>query len=71
MEHNLGGPQTKFEENKDPDLEENTGVAFPGQPMEGYIQKTYNEVEKMGLQISSYFDMIVVERRSDDGHFIF
>ena len=30
--------------------------------MEGYTDKTYNEVDKLGLQISSYFDLIVIEQ---------
>jgi len=51
----------EFKESLDAEMEENTGVSFPGQPMEGYVEKTFNEVDKLGLQISAYFDLIVVE----------
>jgi len=37
-------------------------VSFPGQQMEGYMEKTYNEIDKLGMNISSYFDIIVVEQ---------
>jgi hypothetical protein len=62
-EHKIGGPNTPYSglPNKDPDIEENTGVAFPGQQLDVYLEKTYREGEKNGLSISSYFDLIVVE----------
>lgn len=43
------------------DLEENTGVNFPGISFEAYMGKTYREVDKTSNSINSRFDLIVVE----------
>lgn len=66
-EQKIGGPETKFvDQNNDVDIEENTGVSFPGSQLETYLDKTYNEAEKAGMSISSYFDLVVVEQRAQD-----
>ena len=35
------------------------------------MEKTYKECEKNGLQISSYFDVIIAETQAEDDRFIF
>ncbi len=62
-QHRIGGITTEFATvpNTDPDIEENTGVSFPGQQLDMFLDKTYKEGEKSGFQISSYFDLIVLE----------
>lgn len=45
---NIGGPQTEIKTNdaQTPEIEENTGVDFPGMQFECMIEKTFKEVDR-------------------------
>ena len=45
-------------------MEKNTGVSFPGQQLELYLDKTYKEIEKTNFSINPHFDLIVVEQQN-------
>lgn len=73
-EHRIGGPETIFksqDENQDKDIEENTGVSFPGLQLDTYLDQTYKDIDNRGISISPWFDIIAVEQQADDGKFIF
>lgn len=53
------------------DIEENSGVDFPGLQFDSFLQKTYREVDKTSTSIHINYDLIVVEIAAIDGKFIF
>lgn len=54
------------------EIEENSGVDFPGQSIEPYTTKTYKEIENTSNLFNGYFDLVVVEQSSTtDNKFIF
>lgn len=54
------------------DIEENTGVEFPGLQFDVMLNKTYREVDRThGSSFSYYYDLIVVEVKAEGGNFIF
>ena len=53
------------------DIEENSGVDFPGMQFDTFLSKTYKEVDKTSNSIYFNYDLIVVETAALDGKFMF
>ncbi len=60
-EHKLGGPDTPQLENTDENLDENSGVAFPGNSIRLNFNQTFKDGENMAFGINPNLDLLVVE----------
>ncbi len=47
--------------NDDPDIEENSGVDFPGMQFDTFLKKSYRDIDKTSNSIHFSYDLIVVE----------
>jgi hypothetical protein len=67
-----GGPHMAIQApEKDSQVEENSGVNFPGIQFESFLPKTLREVNKSSHSISEYYDQVVIETATSEGQFIF
>ncbi|CDW85002.1 ubiquitin carboxyl-terminal hydrolase family [Stylonychia lemnae] len=55
----------------DQDIEENTGVEFPGQQFDSFLNKTYSELDKSNNSINSNYDLIIVEVPNQNNKYMF
>lgn len=55
--NNLQSDKIEFKKSDDSDIEENSGVDFPGTQFDAYLHKTFKD---MSSQLGKY-DLIVVE----------
>ncbi len=69
----ISGPNTVFVNGdpETPDIEENTGVDFPGVQFDCLLDKTWREVERSQNSFSYSYDLLVVELQSNDSPFVF
>lgn len=69
----IGGPDTEIKSNdsQTPEIEENTGVDFPGLQLDILQDKTWKEVDRTNNNISFNYDLVVVEIKAKDSSFIF
>lgn len=67
--NHIGGPNTQILANdpENPDIENNTGVEFPGMQLNSFMDKPLNKLER----ISYFSDLFVVEIKTNDSPFIF
>lgn len=67
--YQIGGPNTKLEDNDpdQPDIENNTGVEFPGYQLDSFLNKPYGKMER----ISFFSELVVVEIKANESPFIF
>lgn len=52
--------------NEDPDIEENTGLEFPGIQFESFMAKTFRDIDKTSNNIHFRYDLLVVETAGGD-----
>eukprot|EP00347_Sterkiella_histriomuscorum_P015219 403357853 len=55
----------------DKNIEENSGIEFPGQQLDSILQKTYKDMDRGDQGIRSDQDLFVVEQANQAGQFIF
>lgn len=69
----IGGPDTeiKSDDSQTPEIEENTGIDFPGLQLDILQDKTWKEVDRTNNNISFNYDLIVVEVQAKGSPFIF
>ena len=69
----IGGPETeiKTDDIQTPEIEENTGVDFPGQSFDIMETKTWKEVDRTTNNFHVNYDLLVVEIATDKSPFIF
>jgi len=67
--NSIGGPNTKLEVNDPatPDIENNTGVEFPGIQLDSWLDKPLSKLDRF----SFFTDLIVVEIKANESPFIF
>jgi hypothetical protein len=71
--NHLGGPETKYLENNPalPEIDENTGVEFPGLQLEYLQDKTMREIDRTSNNIHFSYDLVVAEITTPGNPFIF
>lgn len=45
----------------DPDIEENSGVDFPGMQFDTFLKKSWREIDRTSNSIHFVYDLVVVE----------
>ena len=67
--NHIGGPNTQIIPNDPeyPDIENNTGVEFPGLQLNSFMDKPLSKLER----VSFFSDLFVVEIKANDSPFIF
>ena len=67
----IGGPDTPQLESTTEDIDENSGIAFPGNSIRLHYKQTFKEGENLSFGVNSNLDLFVVEQATHQGNYMF